>query len=118
MRDRLTREVYVIAFIIGALVVFNLFPLISSFIKYTTYNVLEFLSLVLINPLYIVICGIIYTLKYELSWFLVIILPFCFIPTIALFFSLPYMFYILIYVIFIISSEIFGTALKRKREIK
>ncbi len=118
MKEKLTKEIYVIVFIIGSLIIYNVVPLIASNIKFESYNILEFLSLVLINPVYIVICGFIYGKKYGLSWFVPIILGCTFIPTAAIFFDVSYLFYILIYFIFCVPSEILGISFNRISQLR
>ncbi len=116
MKEKLLKEILLIGFIIGALIIFNIVPFISINKVYESYNILEFLSLVIINPIYLVLCGFIYGKQYYFSWFLPMILSLCFVPTMLLFFDASYVFYIFLYIIFIISSELLGTSLERIKQ--
>ena len=113
MKEKLSSEIYFIGCAAICLIFYNLIPFIATFIEYESYNILEFLSLVLINPIIIVICSYIYGKKFGLSWFLSVILVFCFVPTTIIFFDVSYLFYLFIYIVFSVSSQILGISFRK-----
>lgn len=106
-----------IIFVVGALVIYNLLPYLSTLREAENYDPIGFISIVFLNPIYIIACCFINGKKYDFSWILPLILCLCFIPTVFIFYKPLYLFYLLIYFVFAIPSEILGISFRRISKI-
>lgn len=107
----LTKEACILLFVILALLIFNSALTISKIIPYEEYNSIEFLALVFLNPIILIVFGFVYSFNYGFSWFLPSILSASFLPSIISFLSPSFAFYIPIYFIFVIASELCGVSI-------
>lgn len=109
----LTKEACIILFVIIALLIFNSVLFVSKIIPYEEYNSIEFLAIVFLNPTVLIVFGFIYSFNYGFSWFLPAILTASFLPSIISFLSPSFAFYLPIYFIFVIASELCGVSIIR-----
>ena len=115
--NKLTKEMYILIFIIIELILFNFALFLSRIITYEYYNSIEFLALVFLNPFILVVEGIIYGTKFGFSYFVAIILSIVFILSVFVFLKIEFIFYLPIYFIFVTSSEIFGISINKVKRI-
>lgn len=109
----LTKEACIILFVIIALLIFNSVLFVSKIIPYEEYNSIEFLAIVFLNPTVLIVFGFIYSFNYGFSWFLPAILTASFLPSIISFLSPSFAFYLPIYFVFVIASELCGVSIIR-----
>ena len=107
----LTKEACIILFVIIALLIFNSVLFVSKIIPYEEYNSIEFLAIVFLNPTVLIVFGFIYSFNYGFSWFLPAILTVSFLPSIISFLTPSFAFYLPIYFIFVIASELCGVSI-------
>lgn len=109
----LTKEACIILFVIISLLIFNSVLFVSKIIPYEEYNSIEFLAIVFLNPIVLIVFGFIYSFNYGFSWFLPAILTASFLPSIISFLTPSFAFYLPIYFIFVIASELCGVSIVR-----
>jgi hypothetical protein len=109
----LTKEACIILFVIISLLIFNSVLFVSKIIPYEEYNSIEFLAIVFLNPIVLIVFGFIYSFNYGFSWFLPAILTASFLPSIISFLTPSFAFYLPIYFIFVIASELCGVSIIR-----
>lgn len=107
----LTKEACILIFVILALLIFNSALIASKLIPYEEYNSVEFLALVFLNPIVLIVFGFVYSFNYGFSWFLPAILTASFLPSIISFLPVSFSFYLPIYFIFVIASELCGVSI-------
>lgn len=107
----ITKEACIIIFVILELILFNAVLTVSKIIPYEEYNSIEFLALVFFNPMVLIVFGFVYSFHYGFSWFLPSILTLGFLPSIISFLSPSFAFYLPIYFIFVIASELCGVSI-------
>jgi len=107
----LTKESCTLLFVIIALLIFNSVLFVSRIIPYEEYNSIEFLAIVFLNPTVLIVFGFIYSFNYGFSWFLPAILTASFLPSIISFLSPSFAFYLPIYFVFVIASELCGVSI-------
>ena len=112
----LTKEVCMLLFVIIALLIFNSVLFVSKIIPYEEYNSIEFLAVVFLNPAVLIVFGFIYSFNYGFSWFLPAILTASFLPSIISFLSPSFTFYLPIYFVFVIASELCGVSIIRVKK--
>ena len=112
----LTKETCIILFVIIALLIFNSVLFVSKIIPYEEYNSIEFLAVVFLNPAVLIVFGFIYSFNYGFSWFLPAILTASFLPSIISFLSPSFTFYLPIYFVFVIASELCGVSIIRVKK--
>ncbi len=113
---KLTKDFILFIFIIIELIVFNALLFISKIIPFEYYNSIEFLVLVFFIPFILIAFGLIYGSKFEFSWFIPSILALCFLPSVFSFLKISFVFYLPIYFIFVLSSEICGISIRKVRK--
>ena len=112
----LTKEACILIFCILALLIYNAALVVSRIIPYEEYNSIEFLALVFLNPTMLIVFGFVYSFNYGFSWFLPSILSACFLPSIISFLSPSFAFYLPIYFIFVVASELCGVSIIKVRK--
>ena len=112
----LTKEACIILFVIIALLIFNSVLFVSKIIPYEEYNSIEFLAIVFLNPMVLIVFGFVYSFHYGFSWFLPAILTASFLPSIISFLTPSFAFYLPIYFIFVIASELCGVSIIRVKK--
>lgn len=112
----LTKEACMLLFVIIALLIFNSVLFVSRIIPYEEYNSIEFLAIVFLNPTVLIVFGFIYSFNYGFSWFLPAILTASFLPSIISFLTPSFAFYLPIYFIFVIASELCGVSIIRVKK--
>lgn len=116
-RNKLTKEMYIFIFIIIELFLFNFALFISRIIPFEYYNSIEFLAIVFMNPFILIIEGLIYGTKFGFSYIVPILLALIFILSVLVFLKIGFLFYLPIYFIFALSSEICGITLNKVKRI-
>ena len=115
--SKLTKEMYIFIFIITELVLFNLALFASKVIPFEYYNSIEFLALVFFNPFVLIIEGITYGTKFGFSYFVAIVLALVFVLSVFVYLKIEFLFYLPIYFIFVMSSEICGLSMRKVKRI-